>query len=301
MYTVLVVDDSPDSLSLINDIFAKEGISTLVALEGGQAIAIAEQIKPDIILLDAVMPKMNGFDTCMRLKQNRLLKHIPVVFMTGLKESENILKGLRVGGVDYVTKPVNPEELIARIKTHINNAQITSSAQRALDRIGQTVFSINPSGQLVWATPETHDFLSNIPHSDDWLNDHLLPFLTDMMSASVQEGATFTLNYEGGTCELTLVSKEAAPGNCTFRIGYYTESLSGEDALRSKLNITGRESEVLYWLSNGKTNKEIALILNIGPRTVNKHLEQLFVKLGVENRTTAAGIAIRTLSELANA
>lgn len=300
MYTVLVVDDSPDSLSLINNILEKEGISTLVALEGSQAIAIAEQIKPDIILLDALMPKMNGFETCVRLKQNRLLQHIPVVFMTGLKESENILKGFHVGGVDYVTKPVNPEELIARIKTHINNAQMTSSAQRALDRIGQTVFSVNEAGQLAWATPQTHDFLSNIPHSDDWLNEYLLPFLADIIRAPFQEGTTFTLNYEGGTCELSLVSKEVATGDCTFRIGHYTESVSGEDALRSKLNITGRESEVLYWLSNGKTNKEIALILNIGPRTVNKHLEQVFSKLGVENRTTAAGIAIRTLSELAN-
>ena len=76
MYTVLVVDDSPDSLSLINDILEKEGISTLVALEGSQAITIAEQIKPDIILLDAMMPKLDGFETCTRLKQNRELQQI---------------------------------------------------------------------------------------------------------------------------------------------------------------------------------------------------------------------------------
>ena len=72
--------------------------------------------------------------------------------------------------------------------------------------------------------------------------------------------------------------------------------MSGEEKLKATLNLTGRESEVLYWLSNGKTNKEIAQILDIGPRTVNKHLEQVFAKLGVENRTTAAGIAIRALS-----
>lgn len=301
MNTVLVVDDSPDSLSLINDILEKEAISTFVALDGSQAIAIAEQIKPDIILLDAVMPKMNGFETCVKLKQNRLLKHIPVVFMTGLKEPENILRGLHVGGVDYVTKPVNPEELIARIKTHINNAQITSSAQRVLDSIGQSVFSVNSTGQLVWATPQTHDFLSDIPHSDNWVNEYLLPFLVNIIRGPALEGESFTLNYEGGMCELSLVSKETNSGECTFRIGHYTESISGKDALRAKLNITCRESEVLYWLSNGKTNKEIALILNIGWRTVNKHLEQVFSKLGVENRTTAAGIAIRTLSELPNA
>jgi DNA-binding NarL/FixJ family response regulator len=296
MYTVLVVDDSPDSLSLINDILEKEGISTLVALEGSQAIVIAEQIKPDIILLDAVMPKMDGFETCIKLKQNRALSHIPVVFMTGLKDSENILKGLNAGGVDYVTKPVNPEELIARIRRHIGNAQITSSAQKALDSIGQTLFSISPAGELLWATPQTHDFLSNIPHSDDWLSDSLIPFVTEITNATAQNGSQFKLSYENGACELTLVSTQES-GNCTFRICHFVETVSGEDKLKSKLNITSRESEVLFWLSNGKTNKEIAVILNIGSRTVNKHLEQVFVKLGVENRTTAAGIAIRTLAD----
>jgi DNA-binding NarL/FixJ family response regulator len=295
MYTVLVVDDSPDSLSLINDILEKEGISTLVALEGGQAITIAQQIKPDIILLDAVMPKMNGFETCIRLKQNRALSHIPVVFMTGLKDSENILKGLNAGGVDYITKPVNPEELIARIKTHVSNAQITSSAQKALDSIGQTLFAVSDAGELLWAPPQTHDFLSNIPHSDDWFTESLMPFVADIITGPVNEGASFKLDYEKGACQLTLVSNQQNRDH-TFRIGHFIEVIPGEDKLKSKLNITSRESEVLFWLSNGKTNKEIAQILNIGSRTVNKHLEQVFAKLGVENRTTAAGIAIRTLS-----
>ncbi|MEM7421426.1 MAG: response regulator [Pseudomonadota bacterium] len=296
MYTVLVVDDSPDCLSLINDILEKEGISTLVALEGSQAITIAEQIEPDIILLDAVMPKMNGFETCIRLKQNRALSHIPVVFMTGLKEPENILKGLNAGGVDYVTKPVNPEELIARIKTHVTNAHLTTSAQKALDSIGQTIFAISPQGELLWATPQTHDFLSNIPQSDDWLNENLLPFVAQINLSGQAVGAVNKIQYQGGSCELTLVSRQAS-GDCTFRICHYTAAPSNEEKLKAKLNITSRESEVLYWLSNGKTNKEIAMILNIGSRTVNKHLEQVFIKLGVENRTTAAGIAIRTLSE----
>ena len=139
MYTVLVVDDSPDSLSLINDILEKEGISTLVALEGGQAITIAEQIKPDIILLDAMMPKIDGFETCMRLKQNRELQHIPVIFMTGLTDSKSTLKGLNAGGVDYIVKPVNLDELVARIKIHANNA--IKSTVLGMPREPRTVLS----------------------------------------------------------------------------------------------------------------------------------------------------------------
>lgn len=296
MYTVLVVDDSPDSLSLINDILEKEGISTLVALEGSQAITIAEQIKPDIILLDAIMPKLDGFETCKRLKQNRELQHIPVVFMTGLTDTESTLKGLNAGGVDYIVKPVNPEELIARIKIHANNAQIASSAQQALDSMGQNLFAVDQSGELLWATPQTHDFLSRIPDADNWFNDTLLPAVKNILTGGGDKTVNQKVPYDGGDCELALLFHRPN-GECTFRISHAVENISGEEKLRTKLNLTARESEVLYWLSNGKTNKEIALILDIGARTVNKHLEQVFSKLKVENRTTAAGIAIRTLAE----
>ncbi|MEG3766525.1 response regulator [Alteromonas sp. 14N.309.X.WAT.G.H12] len=295
MYTVLVVDDSPDSLSLINDILEKEGISTLVALEGNQAITIAEQIRPDIILLDAMMPKLDGFETCTRLKQNRELQHIPVVFMTGLTDSQSTLKGLNAGGVDYIVKPVNPEELIARIKIHANNAQITSSAQQALDSIGQNLFAVNKSGELLWATPQTHDFLSNIPQADDWFNEVMIPAVRNILADVALQSHAQGVMYDGGSCELALVSRRVN-GDCTFRINEAVEKVSGEEKLRIQLSLTTRESEVLYWLSNGKTNKEIAQILEIGARTVNKHLEQVFAKLGVENRTTAAGIAIRALT-----
>mgnify|MGYP001221016119 FL=1 len=298
MYTVLVVDDSPDSLSLINDILEKEGISTLVALEGQQAITIAEQIKPDIILLDAMMPKMDGFETCLKLKQNRLLQHIPVVFMTGLTDSDSTLKGLNAGGVDYIVKPVNPDELIARIKIHAGNAKVTSSAQHALDSVGQKLFAVNGAAELLWATPQTHDFLSAIPQSDDWFEQHLVPTVTAMIGLSTQQNDPQRICYDGGEFELTLLSRREN-GDFTFRISQVREAVSGEQTLRDELGLTTRESEVLFWLSNGKTNKEIAQILDIGARTVNKHLEQVFVKLGVENRTTAAGIAIRTLARSA--
>lgn len=296
MYTVLVVDDSPDSLSLINDILEKEGISTLVALEGGQAITIAEQIKPDIILLDAIMPKLDGFETCKRLKQNRELQHIPVVFMTGLTDTQSTLKGLNAGGVDYIVKPVNPEELIARIRIHANNAQIASSAQQALDSMGQNLFAVDQSGELLWATPQTHDFLSKIPDADNWFNDILLPTVKQILGESSGRLTHSKVPFRGGDCELALLFHRPN-GECTFRISYVVEDVSSEEKLRTKLNLTARESEVLFWLSNGKTNKEIALILDIGARTVNKHLEQVFSKLNVENRTTAAGIAIRTLAD----
>ena len=112
---VLVVDDSPESLSVINDILDQAGFTVLVALEGQQALNIANNITPDMILLDAIMPNMDGFETCRRLKASHELSHIPVIFMTGLSDTESVVKGLEAGGVDYIQKPVKGDELLARI------------------------------------------------------------------------------------------------------------------------------------------------------------------------------------------
>ena len=128
--TVLVVDDSPESLGMLNIALNTQGYTALVALNGEQALAIAEKIKPDVVLLDAIMPGMDGFETCKALKQ--LIPSTPIIFMTGLTDVNDIVKGFEAGGCDYVTKPITPEEVIARIKNHINTAKLTLSAQDAL-------------------------------------------------------------------------------------------------------------------------------------------------------------------------
>src|SRR5580704_2228731 len=124
---VLVVDDSPDALRMLTDLLEEAGMTALVALEGDQALAIVEKITPDIILMDAVMPSIDGFETCRRLKHNKALAHVPVIFMTGLSETQDIVKGLEAGGVDYVTKPIVPDELLARIRVHLANARLAHS------------------------------------------------------------------------------------------------------------------------------------------------------------------------------
>ena len=120
---VLVVDDSPESLSLINDTLEQNGYDVLVALEGRQALTIVERIRPDMILLDAIMPHMDGFETAAQLKRNPAFADIPVIFMTGLSDSASIVRGLEAGGVDYLTKPVDPDELVARMKVHLRNSR----------------------------------------------------------------------------------------------------------------------------------------------------------------------------------
>ena len=285
--TVLVVDDAPDSLSLISDTLEQAGVSTLVALDGKQALSIANSITPDLILMDAIMPNMDGFETCQQIKKLPQLSSVPVMFMTGLSDTESIVKGLSVGGVDYLTKPVNPSELLARMNVHLSNAVLAQSAYQALDKLGQLVIMVNRNGDVGWATPDSHALLARI----NW--GAYKPTIENWLAENPITNSHIILNDGDEPLEIIFI-EEREPDQLLLRINVKSEL--GPEALKSGLGITKRESEVLYWLANGKSNKEIAEILTMSVRTVNKHLEQMFPKLGVENRTAAAGIAIRILT-----
>lgn len=286
---VLIVDDSIQSLGMLNEALDREGFTVLVALDGTQALAIARHATPDIVLLDALMPGMDGFETCRNLKEYGNLGHIPVIFMTGLSDTESIVKGFAAGGVDYVTKPIRIDELRARMKTHIGNARLTLSARSALDSAGQFLVAADRRGALRWATPQAQHLLAELGASAAWLEERLPRLLARLQGANraidVDElDSPFQLHYLGrvGNDELLLrLVKMGGP--------------SAADRLRTAFGLTAREAEVLLWVGNGKANREIAVILAMSPRTVNKHLEQIFRKLGVENRTSAAALALRQL------
>src|SRR5262249_13675397 len=128
-------------------------------LDGAAAMRIVDQITPDIVLLDAVMPGIDGFETCRRLKREAALSNVPVIFMTGLAETEHIVRGLEAGGVDYVTKPIAIEEMLARIRVHLSNARLTQSARAALDVSGRFLLAVNRQGKVMWATPQAQKLL----------------------------------------------------------------------------------------------------------------------------------------------
>jgi DNA-binding NarL/FixJ family response regulator len=295
---VLVVDDSPDALSLINDALEVEGVDVLVALEGRQALTIAKRIRPDVILLDAVMPVMDGFETCRQLKLNADLADIPVIFMTGLSDTDDIVRGLEVGGVDYLVKPINPAELLARMKVHLGNARLTKSAQSALDSTGQHLFTSNDLGEVCWATPQTYALFAKAKIDGRDAESSFNQQLASWLKSALKEGDTLSLDEIDYPLSIRFVGQRAAEGGQSdWLIKLVDGNLPTEAALlRAKLDLTERESEVLFWIANGKTNREAAEILTMSPRTVNKHLEVIFPKLGVENRTAAAGVALRILS-----
>ncbi len=135
--TILIVDDKTNNLQLLSRYLENDNYNILIAQSGKKAIHIAEAISPDLILLDVMMPKINGFKVCRRLKSNSQTKDIPIIFMTALAETKNKVQGLELGAVDYITKPVEKEELIARVKTHLSlrdlhQSSLKDAAQRKL-------------------------------------------------------------------------------------------------------------------------------------------------------------------------
>ncbi|HEX5687565.1 MAG TPA: response regulator [Ideonella sp.] len=118
--TILIVDDTPANVAVLADYLEDHGLRIVVAQDGQEGLSRAEFVKPDLILLDIMMPGMDGFETCRLLKENPAILDIPVIFMTALTDTSNVVKGFQLGAVDYVTKPIQIEEVMARIGTHLS-------------------------------------------------------------------------------------------------------------------------------------------------------------------------------------
>lgn len=137
--SILIVDDNPNNLAVLFDFLTESGFKVLVARTGESAITKAEYSLPDLILLDVLMPGIDGFETCQLLKAKDSTKDIPVIFMTALDETENKVKGFNLGAVDYVTKPIQNEEVLARVKAHLSISNLTKKLQAQNEQMQQEI------------------------------------------------------------------------------------------------------------------------------------------------------------------
>ncbi|SIS77411.1 two component transcriptional regulator, LuxR family [Thalassolituus maritimus] len=288
--TILIVDDTPESLAFMNEALAGAGYTVLVAMDGEQALNIARLMTPDLILMDGVMPRMDGFETCRALKASPDSEDVPVIFLTGLSDSSDVLKGLEAGGVDYLTKPVNLDEMLARVQVHLSTAMKTKSARRALEEMGQPAFACDVNGTLLWATRVAEELLESTGADLESWQPVLSRDLPSWLTRSPERNATLRLTSEQAEVSVRYLGRPL-PGEYLMRF-VLNEEVAARQALKAAFDLTDRETQVLFWLSRGKTNQEIAQILEMSPRTVNKHLEPVFRKLGVENRTAAVATAL---------
>ncbi|MBX6391976.1 MAG: response regulator [Burkholderiales bacterium] len=288
---VLVVDDVPENLAVLCDTLDEAGYIVTVATDGPSALQRLQHVTPDAILLDAVMPGWDGFETCARIKADPRWSHIPVLFMTGLTETEHVIKGFKVGGVDYVTKPLNPAVVVARVDAHIATAHMIGQAREVADLAGHAVVVLRKDLSLSWCTRRARNWLQEYVPGALGEETRWPPALREWLAQAIPGGnasspAPYHIKRESRTLTLHVLGQVEANQYVLM-----LQERADAQAATASYNLTQRELEVLTWLAKGKTNRDIAEILGMSPRTVNKHLEHIYVKLGVETRTAAAAIA----------
>lgn len=287
---VMIVDDTPETLAFLSDALDLEGYEVLVAPSGLSALKQLELVRPDVILLDALMPGIDGFETCRRLKSGPETKDIPVIFMTALAATEDIVRGLGEGAEDYVTKPVREEEVLARIATHIARSKVMRRAHRTVEALPRASLTADARGAVTWQSSRAAELLRSC--GTDSLPDEVKEWVVACQRSVDGPGRSLKVTL-GGRKVLIEYCGDIEGGESLL----FCEAvdLAAEEPLARAFGLTPRESEVLRWVAAGKTNRDIGAILGMSPRTVTKHLEHIFAKLGVETRTAAASRAMSLL------
>ena len=178
--TIFVIDDKPNNIRLLVDFLSEYQFKVLVADDGAEAVEMIAQAQPDLCLIDIMMPGIDGFETCARLKSNPLTKHIPIIFMSALSDTPNVVQGLKLGAVDYITKPFQQEEVVARVRTHLAlvdlqqkmasaNAELQQSNQK-LEQLNTNILQLNQ--QLINEIKERENAQKNLIE----VNEKLLSF-----------------------------------------------------------------------------------------------------------------------------
>ncbi len=305
---VMIVDDTPENLALLSDTLSESGYRVLVATDGLSAVEQIGYLKPDIILLDVMMPGINGFETCNRLKADPKTATIPILFMTALSELDDLLRGFDEGAVDYLVKPIRPPEVVARIDAQLKQSRTVERAEVVLNNGPFAALAITAAGgRITWLTTAGTQWLrefmqlSNLPDGVKIGSLLPAPLLSWIKSQSVTTKSDEHTAFEcvrGGVHFSMKITPCLNSGEYLLLLEKRSRQWN-LDSVRSSLGLTLREAEILMWISRGKTNKEIGIILGSSPRTVNKHLEHIFEKLGVATRAAAVSIAVQRTPNLA--
>ncbi|MDM8550806.1 hybrid sensor histidine kinase/response regulator [Desulfobacterales bacterium HSG2] len=242
-FNILIVDDAPANIQMVANILQKEGYRMAFARSGDAALTHTETTPFDLILLDIMMREMDGYEVCEKLKQNPKTKEIPVIFLTAKTDAESILKGFELGAVDYVTKPFNDSELLARVKTHLELREARQKLQE-LNATKDKFFSIiahdlkNPFNALISGS----DFL--VRYFEELEKDKIKAFLGEINNASRQ---AFTL------LENLLEWSRAQTGRVICK--------------PAETDIHGIVSDTMSLLKQNAEEKQIHLISEITPNT----------------------------------
>ena len=301
--TILIVDDVPANLGVLLDFLDTAGYEVLVAESGEGALSQLAYAHPDIILLDVTMPGIDGYETCRRLKVDERWRDTPVLFLTALNETADKVRGFEVGAVDFISKPLHPEEVLARVRAHLQirslqqdleekNALLEKAValrieaenqlQQSLDR---AVLIVCERNQIQFCTRLARRLLER--YFPDAQAGAVLPDPLVAWSTNGSAKEPWTRDLAETRLEVRIFA-ESRPGACFMLLLEERAVAGGSPASLLCLGLTNREAEVLFWIAHGKTSPEIAIILDAALNTVKKHVQNILLKLGVESRLAAA-------------
>jgi diguanylate cyclase (GGDEF)-like protein/PAS domain S-box-containing protein len=243
---ILIVDDAPENLAALRALMVKQGYQTFVATSGDRAVDIAQRVKPDLILLDIVMPGMDGLEACRRLKSHPVTARIPVIFMSARSETEDIVAGFDLGAADYIPKPLRLEEVGARVRAQLRLSSGSDTQRLQADRLRMIVNSMDQgllivegNGRIQYANPACERYLGYAPEE---LVGLTLPKLLD------RDDACQALDTSAGTgtrevsirqrdgaaraMDLTMTPMHAADGLFVALLHDITHHKQSEDALQ---------------------------------------------------------------------
>lgn len=298
---ILIVDDVPDNLSVLFAFLTARGFHVLAADSGAQALNELHRIAPDLILLDVMMPEPGGYETCRRIKADPKFADVPLFFLTALGDTVDKVRGFELGAVDYITKPLQPEEVLARVNAHLDlralrldleqrneeldrEIQSRLAAETALKRaLAAPVLLLDRNGRVLFRSAAAELLLARhggLPAES----------LRRAWFASLDE-----VEVPGSAGRL-FARRQADPADSERALFVLVERSppATPDRLLA-LGLTPREAEILFWIAQGKTSPEIAIILDTALATVKNHVHHILGKLGVETRLAAALKAMELL------
>jgi len=261
---ILVIDDSPVNLMLLHNILEKHHFDVVLADSGQQGLTLAKKTPPDIILLDVVMAGWDGYETCRRIKQDAALAKIPILFLSALGDTENKVRALQAGGVDYVSKPFQKEELLARVQTHVELAHLRQNLEREVANQTEKIQLLFEALQLSYDKAEQAsilktEFLRNISHE----------FLTPMnivlgMTEMLIEDTELTEEQQHYAESVMVASKQLM--DILTNMLNFAQQFKGElKQVISEFQVHEVVDNVLKRLSANAQNKDLQISTDIAP------------------------------------
>ncbi len=271
---ILVVDDTPETLGLLTDTLDHAGFTVLIATDGQSALELLDQITPDLVLMDAVMPGLSGFESCRRLKQEKMMANAAGHLSHGAQRVRARCRGPR-GRRCGLRDQAHRRGRAARAHPRASRERACRAGRRRGARcVRRFLLRRDRAGRLLWCTPKAKSFSR----------------MRTCMAASPRSSSRLRQQTAGGACVVVLAVGErrleiargqlGGAGRVAVPAHGQRRCRSRKTVLQKTLAISSRESEVLLWVSRGKSNREIGEILTISPRTVDKHLAQIYTKLG---------------------